>query len=1430
MPDAGFVFSPGFRVATDAMAVVAGGSIEFYLAGTNTSTNVYSDAGLTTSLGSTVYLDSGGHPVASQGSSTKVLVYTGADLIKIVVKDADGVTLATYDNVRCAQDTSAISGSGVDGSVETIVSKTSDYTVLAADDGTLFNCDPTGGTFALTLPSAVTVGDGYEIAARHSAATTNRVRIVATSGQTISIDGVSVSACTLVGSGEVVRLVSNGATWLCTDHTPPHFAQQMPIPVTDRLTAPPASPTSGAWYIINGTPTGTWSSYAEHDLVRSDGQGGWHRYTPAADCGWLAYVADENLYTGFIGSAWTDLDNATANPVSAIGVATFAYQTADGGSPSNYSAADYTTIPLATTVSNGITGASLASNKITLPAGDYLAIADIGVGHSSGNTVTGRAILYNATSAAIIRAGATVITRNDSAGTMSSRVALNTPFTLSVESELELRAWVSHAVAMGVVSADTGNGEVHATITIIDLAARQGPTGEQGPQGDIGGSGLRWTFASSTSMADPGAGKLRLNNATLSSVTAAAISDDCAETGNPDVAAYVLAWDDSTSINKGTLILKKASAPENVAVFTVSGASTDNSGWTQLALTHVVSSGSFSADDTLYVEFTATGDTGVSDIPVTTSTEGQIKQDGSRLLHTWTHPTGSSAIPDGRNIFLGKNAGNFTLGSGATSTSHASYLIGIGQETLDAVTNGSDMIAIGPSALGAATTATSNIAIGRSAGGSLTTGGAHVAIGLRALQVATTASSCVAIGQDAMVAATTAFNSIGIGVNALYGATSSGENIGIGVNAGRGLTTAGYNVSIGSETLRNGNSARNIAIGYYALNKLTTGDYQVAIGYEASLYQTSGVNGVMVGYQAGRGVNGVTTARWCTGVGFQALLGITTGEANTVLGWSAGAATTSGGANTYLGASSGLYGTTAEQNTAVGAYTLGSHSATTTNESSYNVAVGVYALRSIQSGDGGNTAVGYEAGRTITTGFDNTLLGHQAGWHITTGGRNTQLGVKAGDFCYTSNDNVLIGWATSYLRSTGDGNTIVGASAGRGSEQYITITGASGDGSTVTFTFGAISKAIETGTTVYIENVNPTDYNGIYTVTGGSTTTLTVASAVTATFVNDGAGRVNVTHDITGSCVFGFEALRNPDTGADYNHLFGYQAGYAITTGANNHLFGYRAGNTITSGSRNLLIGYDVDTPLATTSNFMSIGNLIFSTNVNGSGTTVSDGAVGIKTASPAGTGLDLGGNVCLERDADDTLAMRRSTTAQMLRVYNTYTSGTSHEFVRFGFDTNVAVLGTVKGSGGGTARALGLQTDGTTRWTVGATSGHLLCATDGGYDIGADGATRPNNLWVKASVTADTQVRTSASGTLGFRTRSIMTSPSNGLISFRNAADSAFSDISVAQVYVHPGIGTVYSPATNGQLVFEATSNTEVKIKLRGSDGTIRSASLTLS
>ena len=70
--------------------------------------------------------------------------------------------------------------------------------------------------------------------------------------------------------------------------------------------------------------------------------------------------------------------------------------------------------------------------------------------------------------------------------------------------------------------------------------------------------------------------------------------------------------------------------------------------------------------------------------------------------------------------------------------------------------------------------------------------------------------------------------------------------------------------------------------------------------------------------------------------------------------------------------------------------------------------------------------------------------------------------------------------------------------------------------------------------------------------------------------------------------------------------------------------------------------------------------------------------------------------------------------------------------------------------------------------------------------------------------------------------------------INFRLADDSADCAItsgaitSSSSLTISPAASV--TPANNGQLTFEATSNTTITVKYKGSDGVVRSATLTLS
>lgn len=164
----------------------------------------------------------------------------------------------------------------------------------------------------------------------------------------------------------------------------------------------------------------------------------------------------------------------------------------------------------------------------------------------------------------------------------------------------------------------------------------------------ISQAGVLFALDASTTMAAPADGRLRLNNSTIASVTGIAISDISAESGAPNVAAWIVAMDDASATVKGTLIVKKAGSPQVFAIFKVTGL-TDNSGWSQLAVTHDASNGVFTAGDEFRLEFYRSGDNGA---------DGDFQADGSQPM-TGNLDMGGNDIADAGDIV----AGTATIGA-----------------------------------------------------------------------------------------------------------------------------------------------------------------------------------------------------------------------------------------------------------------------------------------------------------------------------------------------------------------------------------------------------------------------------------------------------------------------------------------------------------------------------------------------------------------------------------------------------------------------------------------------------------------------------------------------------------------------------------------------------------------------------------------------
>ena len=85
------------------------------------------------------------------------------------------------------------------------------------------------------------------------------------------------------------------------------------------------------------------------------------------------------------------------------------------------------------------------------------------------------------------------------------------------------------------------------------------------------------------------------------------------------------------------------------------------------------------------------------------------------------------------------------------------------------------------------------------------------------------------------------------------------------------------------------------------------------------------------------------------------------------------------------------------------------------------------------------------------------------------------------------------------------------------------------------------------------------------------------------------------------------------------NALLGAFSGSSLSTGSRNLFLGSFTGSTSASGNNNIALGYDVALPVTNGSNQLDIGNLIFGTGINGEGTNISTGNIGIGTSSPYG-------------------------------------------------------------------------------------------------------------------------------------------------------------------------------------------------------------------
>ncbi len=191
------------------------------------------------------------------------------------------------------------------------------------------------------------------------------------------------------------------------------------------------------------------------------------------------------------------------------------------------------------------------------------------------------------------------------------------------------------------VTGFVGSQGIQGVTGFVGSKGDVGFVGSRGQDGNFGGATFDYTFDNTVTAADPGVGRLKFNNATLSSATSLYI--DASNDVATDISTFLNTIDDSTSTIKGHFRVSKKFDASTFALYTITSL-TNNTGWFTVVCSYVSGNGTLANNDDVIITFARTGDRGDTGFTGSQGIQGVTGFTGSQGIQGVTGFVGSQGI------------------------------------------------------------------------------------------------------------------------------------------------------------------------------------------------------------------------------------------------------------------------------------------------------------------------------------------------------------------------------------------------------------------------------------------------------------------------------------------------------------------------------------------------------------------------------------------------------------------------------------------------------------------------------------------------------------------------------------------------------------------------------------------------------------------